>query len=139
MSKNKRATKKEKERRILTVQGWIIDGVHDDFMLRQACTQWEVSYRQAERYLEQAYKKWMVNAKMDVETRRQAKIAELKQDLRSLKPEYKGTPQGLNAKARIQKMIIRLENIEPPKRIDAQVTGNLNIPVDHWLKQNNSE
>jgi hypothetical protein len=138
MSKSKRVTKEEKERRIFTVQGWIIEGVHDDFMMRQMRNQWGISSRQAKRYLKSAYSNWKGDEEIDIETKRQAKIAELKHDLRSLKPEFRGTPQGLNAKARIQKMIIRLENIEPPKRINAQVTGNLNIPVDHWLKQNNT-
>ncbi|TXK78703.1 hypothetical protein [Mesonia sp. K4-1] len=121
---SKRVSKEEKDKRVLTVQGWIIDGVQEDLMRRQIISEWGLSSKQAKRYIQAAFNNWKADEEINIELRRQAKIAELKQDLRSLKGEFKGTPQGLNAKARIQKMIIRLENIEPAKKhqVDANVT-----------------
>lgn len=140
MSKSNRVTKVTKEQRILKVQGWIIDGAQDDFMLRQMKTEWDLSVRQSRRYLKEAYNRFKPQLELDIETKRQAKIAEIQQDLRSIKPEYKGTPQGVNAKARLHKLIIKLEGIEPDRRllIDANVKGSMDVPIDKWLKKESS-
>lgn len=95
MTKRKRATELEKERRIFTVMGWIIDGVQDYLILKQAKTQWGINLRQAKRYLQMARENWVQDEKVDIETKRNNKIAKLQQLARSLKEEYKGTPQGL--------------------------------------------
>lgn len=116
-----KCTKDEKERRILKVQGWIIDGAQDNLILRQIKTEWNLGLRQAKNYLREAYDNWKPIAELGIEEKRAAKIAELKQDLRSLKPEYVGTPQGLNAKTQLNKLIIRLEGIEPPRHLKLDI------------------
>lgn len=127
MSVANRVSKVEKERRILTVQGWLIDGVQDWLILQQMQTEWDLKIRQARNYLKEAYSRWKANEDITIENRRAAKIAELKQDKRSLRPEYKGTPAGINAIARLEKLIIRLEDLEPPKKhhIEANVSTNI--------------
>lgn len=127
MSTAKRGSKVEKERRILTVQGWLIDGVQDWLILQQMQSEWDLSLRQSRRYLKDAYTRWKANEDISIEHRRAAKIAELKQDKRSLKPEYKGTPQGINAIARLEKLIIRLEDLEPPRK--HQVEANVSTTI----------
>lgn len=122
---NKRATKFEKEKRILTVQGWMIEGVQDDFIIRQIITQWGVGQRQAEKYIEQAYKRWKPKQAIEMEARREAMIAELQQDARSLKAEHKGTPQGLNSITRIKKEIIKLRGIRPAKQIEIKTIADM--------------
>lgn len=119
----KKCTKIEKEKRLLQVQGWIIDGAQDYLILRQATAQWNITLRQAKNYLQSAYTNWKQHANIDLETRRAAKIAELKQELRNLKPEFKGTPAGMNARTRIHKLLIKLEGLEPAKKhqVDATV------------------
>ncbi|WP_417867973.1 hypothetical protein [Xanthomarina gelatinilytica] len=111
-----KCTKAEKEKRVLQVQGWIIDGAQDDFILRQIKSTWSLTLRQAQKYLKEAYSNWLPDQKINIENRRAAKIAELKQMKRGLKPEYKGTPAGINALTRVEKLIIKLEDIDPPKR-----------------------
>lgn len=113
---SKQATKLEKEKRLLAVQSWIIDGAQDDFIRRQIKTQWGLSTRQTQRYIKQAYDQWKQDANIEMESKRAAKIAELKQLRRDLKEEYKGTPAGINAIIRIEKLIIRLEGMEPPRQ-----------------------
>ncbi len=116
MSKSKRTTKVEKERRILAVQGWIIDGVHDNLIIRQIKEKWELSRRQAERYLKQAYGNWREDELIGIEDKRAATIARLKKKMRDLDPKYRITPKGLNSLGGIEKMIIRLEGTERPMR-----------------------
>lgn len=127
MAKEKRATRNEKEKRILAVQAWIIDGVQDDFMVRQMGTQWGLCVRQAKRYLEEAYKRWRHNENVGIEDRRAAKIADLKQVRRSLKPEFVGTPQGINAIVRIERLMMRLEPIEVPRNIRVDIDKGVEI------------
>lgn len=127
MGKRKRVSKLEKERRILTVQGWIIDGAQDNFILRQVKSKWDLSLRQAKRYLRNAYENWKVDEKISIEDKRAAKVAELKQDIRSLKAEFQGTPQGMNAKARLHKLVIKLEDLEPASR--HEIESNVNSVV----------
>ncbi len=121
-----RVTKLEKEKRILTVQQWIIDGVQEDLMRKQMHQQWGIKTRQAKNYIRQAYEAWKTDADIDIETRRQAKIAELQQVKRSLKNEYKGTPSGIRAIMQVEKQIIRLEPYSV-KRIDVTTGGQ---PLD---------
>lgn len=137
---SKRVTKVTKENRILKVQGWIIDGAQDDFMKRQMKNEWGLSTRQSRRYLKEAYERFKPDLQLDIETKKQAKIAEIQQDLRSLRSEYKGTPQGINAKAKLHKLIIKLQGLEPDRRmqIDANVNGNMNVPIDQWLEKKSS-
>lgn len=129
-----KASKVEKEKRILTVQGWIIDGVQEDFMRKQMRTQWGITTRQARRYIKGAYEAWKQDVDVDMETRRQAKIAELQQLKRSLKEMFKGTPAGIRAIMMVEKQIIRLEpysitriEINPNEKIEPtyyKVIGN---------------
>lgn len=116
-----RISKLEKEKRILTVQGWIIDGVQEDFMRKQMRTQWGISTRQAKRYIKDAYEAWKSDSDIDMETKREAKIAELQQLKRSLKQDFKGTPAGIRAIMMVEKQIIRLEPYSV-KRIDITTT-----------------
>ena len=123
-----RVSKVTKEKRILTVQGWIIDGVQEDFMRKQMRNEWGISTRQAKRYIADAYKSWKTDAEIDMETRRQAKIAELQQLKRSLKKDYKGTPAGIRPIMAVEKQIIRLEPYSV-KRVDVTSGGEKIEPM----------
>lgn len=117
-----RATKLEVEKRVLTIQSWIIEGVQDNLILKQAKTKWDIGLRQARKYLKKAYENWKQDEEITFEEKRDAKIAELKQLKRSLKPEYKGTPQGIRTIVAVEKEIIRLEGLIV-KRIDVTSGG----------------
>lgn len=111
-----RTTKLEKERRILTVQGWIIDGAQDDFIIRQIKTQWKLNRRQAERYLKWAYDKWRPQADLEIDDKRNAAIARLQGISRNLDPKYKGTPSGIMAVLSVERELNKLKDVRPPKR-----------------------
>lgn len=129
MSVSNRASKLEKERRIFTVQGWIIDGVQDWLILQQMKNEWGITLRQAKRYLSEAYSRWKADEGIEIENKRAAKIAKLKQDLRSLKPEYKGTPAGINAIVRLEKLIIKLEDLEPAKKHQVDIPNPVKVTM----------
>lgn len=124
----KKASNIEVEKRIFTIQGWIIDGVQDYLIIKQATTQWNISPRQAKRYLKNAYENWKADESLTVEDKRAAKIAELKQLKRSLQEQYKGTPGGISAIMNIEKEVIKLEGILPPKRV--QLSGDVDNPLE---------
>ena len=58
MSKEQRCTQIEKEKRIFTIQSWMLEGVQDRLIIKQATTLWDISVRQAERYVKEAYENW---------------------------------------------------------------------------------
>lgn len=125
MSKKQRATLLERERRIFTVMGWIIDGVQDYLILKQAQTQWGINLRQAKRYLQMARENWVQDEKVDIETKRRNKIAKLQHLARTLKEEYKGTPSGIKAILAVERELIKLDPDLSVKRVNV----NANVQV----------
>lgn len=119
MAKQKleRATKEELERRIFTVQGWIIDGVQEFLIKKQCTTQWNISFRTAKRYVKEAFDGIKPELERTIEEKRAGKIAELEQRKRTMDEKFKKTPLGIRALNDIDKMIIKLEALEPPRRV----------------------
>ena len=115
MSKQK-ASQLEKEKRIYTIQGWIIDGVQDYLILKQV-QNWDISIRQARRYIAEAYERWKKDASIDIERRRDARIAELQQDIRGMDEKFRKTPLGLRTMLAYKKELSKLENLYPAKRL----------------------
>ncbi|MGV3695514.1 hypothetical protein [Flavobacterium sp.] len=115
-----RATAIEKETRLFTIQSWILDGVPDRLIVKQITQTWGLDVRQAQRYVKEAFASWKKIEGVNLDMKRELKIAKLKQDARSLKPEYKGTPAGLRAVNEIEKEITKLEGLELPKQIHLQ-------------------
>jgi hypothetical protein len=122
------ATKVEADRRILIIQGWIIEGVHDNLILKQIKEQWGLKIRMAHHYLARAHKNWLQDQKRTVEERRQTKIAYLENVVRKMEEKYKSTPDGVRAIASVQNIIIKLDSLIPPKVV--KVIGDLNNPLE---------
>lgn len=114
MSKQK-ASQLEKEKRIYTIQGWIVDGVQDYLILKQV-QNWDISIRQARRYIAEAYERWKKDASIDIERRRDARIAELQQDIRGMDEKFRKTPLGLRTMLAYKKELSKLEDLYPAKR-----------------------
>lgn len=125
MSTKVKCTKLEKEKRIFMVQGWIIEGIQDRLIVKNIIEQWGLDVRQAQRYVRDAYESWKKIEGVNIDMKREMKIAELKQTKRSLKAEFKGTPAGISAIMAVEKEIIKLEGLELPKQIQVQT----NIPA----------
>lgn len=111
-----RATKLETEKRVFTIQGWIINGVPDYLILKNIESEWEVKRRQAKNLLKKAYEIWHDNEEATIEEKRSLRIAELKQDIRNMKPEFKNTPKGMSVLLNYKKEINKLEALYPAQK-----------------------
>lgn len=120
MAKN-RATKIEKEKRLFIVQGWIIEGIQDNLIVKNIVEKWDLDVRQAQRYVRDAYDTWKKIEGVNLDMKREMKIAKLQQMIRTLKDEYKGTPAGIQAIMSVEKEIIKLEGLEPDKKIKLEI------------------
>jgi hypothetical protein len=121
MSKQDRATKIEKEKRLFIVQGWIIEGIQDNIIAKNIVERWGLDIRQAQRYVREAYEKWKKIEGINIDMKREMKIAQLKQMIRTMKEDYKGTPAGISAIMAVEDKIIKLEGLEPAKTINLEM------------------
>lgn len=128
-----RSSKLETEKRVFTIQGWIINGVPDYLILKNIEQQFKnkdgnfLSRRQSKVLLQKAYKIWHEEQEATVEQRRALKIAELKQDVRSMDAKFKNTPQGMAVLLNYKKEINKLEAIYPVTRI--MIQGDKDNPI----------
>jgi hypothetical protein len=122
-----RSSKLETEKRVFTIQGWVINGVQDYLILKNIEQEWGVCRRQSKNLLQKAYKIWHEDQEATVEQKRALRVAELKQNIRSMKDQYKGTPQGMTAVNQIQKEINKLEGIYPVHKV--MIQGDKDNPI----------
>lgn len=126
MQKKTKSTRIEKERRLFIIQGWIIEGIQDNIIVKNIVekTDWGIeSVRQAQRLVREAYETWSKIEGVNIERKREMKIARLQQQIKTLKHEYKGTPAGIAAIMMVEKELIKLEGLAMPKQIE------INTPI----------
>lgn len=124
---SERSSKIEKEKRIFTIQGWIIDGVQD-YLIEKQIMNWGIGRRQMKRYVGEAYRRWRKDAEITIEQRRDARIAELQQDIRGMDEQFKKTPLGLRTMLSYKKELSKLENLYPIKKV--QLSNDPENPVN---------
>lgn len=128
-----RSSKLETEKRVFTIQGWIINGVPDYLILKNIEQQFVnkdgeyIKRRQSKVLLQKAYKIWHDEQEATVEQKRSLKIAELKQDVRSMDAKFKNTPQGMAVLLNYKKEINKLEAIYPVTKI--MIQGDKDNPI----------
>lgn len=118
MSKENRVTKEMKEQRICQVQNWIIDQIPNGKIIQNIVADWELSRRQAIRYLDEAYRLWNTETLSTVEEKRQTRIAWLQNEINSMNEKYIDTPQGKRTRLAFAKELSKLEALYPPKKIE---------------------
>lgn len=124
-----RVTKEEYERRVFIIQGWLVEGVQYGLILRNIMLQkWAQSERHAKRMVKKARENWTSDDENDLHQKRMLKVAELQQMIRNMDDRYKKTPSGIQAMAAIQKLIIQLEGLNPPKKVE--VSGRDGRPIE---------
>ena len=124
-----KSTKIEKDNRVFTIVGWLLNSVPDYLILSNAVKTWGVTKRQADRYIAEAYQSFSQGRHEDIEERRIKKIADLEYLKRSMKDTYKGTPQGVTAILRVEQEIIKLEGMSPAMR--HVIEGDKDKPIHH--------
>lgn len=122
-----KSTKIETEKRVFTIQGWILSGVPDYLILKNIEQQWEVGRRQAKNLLRKAYEIWHNEQEATVEQKRSMRIAELQQDIRNMKPEFKNTPKGMAVLLAYKKELSKLEALYPVQKLMLQ--GDKENPI----------
>lgn len=121
-----RSSKLETEKRVFTIQGWIINGVPDYLILKNIEQQFKnkdgeyIKRRQSKVLLQKAYKIWHEEQQATIEQKRALKIAKLKQDIRSMASEFKNTPQGMAVLLNYEKEINKLEALYPTPKLIIQ-------------------
>ncbi len=113
-----RADSVEYEKRIRTVQEWIIDDWPSVDIIAQIFLKWQIEERQAKRYISEARSRWVAEESLVVDHKRRLKIQTLKKLKRSLKDSFKGTPAGIRAIMFVEKEIIKLEGTQPAKKLE---------------------
>lgn len=117
MPKENKSSTAEMERRLRIVQEWIIDDWPNCDIEAECVKRWEVSERQAKRYIADALDRWRDDNQQKLAHKRARRIESLKKQIRTMKPEYKGTPEGMRAILAIQKEIIKLEGVTPTEQM----------------------
>ena len=130
----KKATKIEKENRILQIAEAIINGYSDMKILEMIKQNWGLTLRQARNYKKWAYDRLKPTHDESLESKRSAKIAEIQEECRKLDERYRRTPKGLNAWVNAQKLIVKLEDLEPVKKV--QLSGDEENPLAvKWVEE----
>lgn len=111
MPKENKSTVVEMERRIRSVQEWIINDYAYVDIVKQSMQNWGISDRQAKNYIKTAGERFAEANKQDVELLRAAAIERRKKLARDLKESYKGTPGGIGTLLDIEKDICKLQGL----------------------------
>lgn len=100
----------ENEKIIRVIQEWVLDDWPDCDIITQSQLKWSITEENATELLNKAKQKWLNQPQLLAEDKKRIRIEGLKRLKRSLKAEYKGTPEGIRAILQIEQQIINLEN-----------------------------
>lgn len=126
----------EVQKRLRYVMEWVIEDWPYHDIIAQIRKQWDVSERQAARYIAKAKALWIEKAEADLQEKRLLTIERLKKHKRTLKEQYRGTPAGMFAIMAVEKEIIKLEIPVGPIKIEhaGKDGGPIEQKVIHEIK-----
>lgn len=113
----------EYEKRIRVVQEWILEDWPSSDIVSNIGMKWGVEVRQAKRYVAEARKRWVAEEDVILNQKRRLKAESLKKLKRSLKENFKGTPEGIRAILAVEKELIALEGLAIPIKIEQSQIG----------------
>lgn len=102
--------KAELDMKIRAIQEWILEDWPDCDIISQIQNKWSVAEEKAIDYLSEAKNRWLNQPNVLQDDKRKIRIESLKKLKRSLKIEYKGTPEGIKTILQIEREIIQLES-----------------------------
>lgn len=111
-----KASTLEKEKRIQSVMGWIISGMPTYKLLKKVKDTFKVENIQARRYINEAFNRWKPEADENIESKRHARIDELKEILTGMSAANKKTPAGIRTILAVKKEMSKLENLYPARK-----------------------
>ena len=138
----------EYQKRLFSVQGWIIQGVPAALIIKKVIQNQWCNQRNAKHLLKKARAEWAKIPASDLNEKRMIKLIQLEQMKLDLKTEYKGTPAGLQALIAIEKEIIKLEGLNERSAISIhnnilnqqnyKVTVEV-VPSDHPIARSEND
>ena len=130
-TKKKKTDQNEYQKRLFTVQGWIIQGIPSSLIIKKVVQNQWCNERNAKHLLKKARAAWAKMPQSDLNEKRMIKIVQLEHMKLDLKQEYKGTPAGLQTLMIIEKELIKLEglNAVPPVSINNNILNEQNYKV----------
>lgn len=125
-------TKLDIEHSLIEIEGWIVDGVRSVDIIQNIINKgWCKSVRQAEYLIAQAKQKWLDDAAEDIQIRRIHKRKELEKLIQTLPGDTAKTASGLMAIARVHALIIKLDGLATPTKIQLSGVDDKPIQVEH--------
>ncbi len=107
-----RPDKVEFEKRLITIQGWMIESIPSAMIVQQILLKdWAKSERHAFILLQKARERWIKFEDDNILEKRKMRVQELRGMIRAMKQEYKVTPMGIRTILSIQKEISKLEGV----------------------------
>ncbi len=105
-----RPDKIEFERRLTAILGWVYDGAPTALIIKNITDKaWAKSDRHAYELLKKAKERMVKYDDDTLEVKRKQKVQELRMRIRTLKPEFAGTPEGLRVILQYEKLIADIE------------------------------
>lgn len=89
-----KSTKVETDKRTRAVQEWMMQGHSSADIVRQCIAQWNITGRQAYKYIRKAYEAFREQAEKDIESRRQFHIHSRLKLFRDLQDKKNSKPAG---------------------------------------------
>jgi len=107
-----RTSKIEYERRINTLQQWLVEGdPASEIHARIINNQWCTTKRHAQRLIAAAYKRWADDENKHLRAMRKIASHRLREMIKQISPDVKDKPAGLRAMLEFEKEINKLEGI----------------------------
>lgn len=126
--KKPKADAVEYERRLLSIQSWIVERQAYYVIIKQIIDKgWSQTERHAKRMIAAARDRWIDHEDQDLKQKRLIKVKQLEHTIRSLQEKYKGTPEGIRALVAVEKEIIKLDGLAAP--IKFEHTGTDGGPI----------
>lgn len=116
MPKEKRCDNLEYERRIRTVQEWILQNQSYVDIMKQAMMKWNVSDRQAKNYIRRSYDEWKKSNELKMEDLVHSAIERRKKLARQLEQKYANRPDGISVLLAIEKDMDKLRGLYVEKQ-----------------------
>ncbi|PKN16501.1 MAG: hypothetical protein CVU66_00695 [Deltaproteobacteria bacterium HGW-Deltaproteobacteria-23] len=105
----KKSSNLELEKRLRVVQEWLMQGYDTPDIVRQITTKWEVTERQAYKYIEKAFEEFKARSERRMEFLRAYHTSTRKKLFRDL--AAKNTPEGAKAALSILQDIAKLDGL----------------------------
>jgi hypothetical protein len=115
--------------RVSQVQTWLIEGKKSAEIYKLAVGKWKVSERTAMRLIKKAKEAFVQEQVGDIGQKRAYRVAQLEDQIRNMKPKYKGTPAGMAVVTRIIRQIKELEGLAAP--VKHEFSGPDGEPIQH--------